>query len=119
MAEEVEDLQPLPRRRPVRPEPAARELLKAADLIRGALNPVALAGNGVTRGGASPALREFVRATGIPVAETFMGKGVLDSRDSKRWWRGRNSYCFHKKPGQSAGLFCFNGCAPPQANDSY
>jgi acetolactate synthase I/II/III large subunit len=83
MAEEVEDLQPLPRRKPVRPEPAARELLKAADLIRGALNPVALAGNGVTRGVASPALREFVRATGIPVAETFMGKGVMDSRDDK------------------------------------
>src|SRR5688572_2889388 len=58
MATMVEDLQPLPRRRPVRPEPAARELLKAADLIRGALNPVALAGNGVVRGGATPALRE-------------------------------------------------------------
>ena len=83
MAEEVEDLQPLPRRKPVRPEPAARELLKAADLIRGALNPVALAGNGVIRGGASPALREFVRATGIPVAETFMGKGSLDADDPK------------------------------------
>ena len=83
MAEEV-DAEPLPRRKPVRPEPAARELLKAADLIRGALNPVALAGNGVVRGGAAPALREFVRATGIPVAETFMGKGVLDSHDDPK-----------------------------------
>ncbi|MDQ3934327.1 MAG: acetolactate synthase large subunit [Actinomycetota bacterium] len=77
------DASPLPRRKPVRPEPAARELLKAADLIRGALHPVALAGNGVIRGGASPALREFVRATGIPVAETFMGKGVMDAADPK------------------------------------
>src|SRR6476620_8083987 len=42
MADEVEE-EPLPRRRPVRPEPAARELLKAADLIRNAINPVALA----------------------------------------------------------------------------
>src|SRR2546428_8898934 len=75
------DAVPLPRRRPVRPEPAARELLKAADLIRGALNPVALAGNGVIRGGAAPALREFARATGIPVAETFMGKGAMDPDD--------------------------------------
>jgi acetolactate synthase-1/2/3 large subunit len=83
MATEVEGLQPLPRRKPVRPEPAARELLKAADLVRGALNPVALVGNGVIRGGAAPALREFVRATGIPVAETFMGKGVIDNRDPK------------------------------------
>jgi acetolactate synthase-1/2/3 large subunit len=82
MAEEVEGT-PLPRRKPVQPEPAARELLKAADLIRGALNPIALAGNGVVRGGAAPALREFVRATGIPVAESFMGKGVVDPRDDK------------------------------------
>jgi acetolactate synthase-1/2/3 large subunit len=80
MAAEVE-AEPLPRRQPVRPEPSARELLKAADLIRGAINPVALAGNGVVRGGAAPALREFVRATGIPVAETFMGKGLLDPDD--------------------------------------
>src|SRR5919206_3798243 len=72
---------PLPRRRPVNPEPGARELVKAADIIRNALNPVALAGNGVVRAGASPALREFARATGISVAETFMGKGVLDYTD--------------------------------------
>jgi acetolactate synthase I/II/III large subunit len=77
------DASPLPRRKPVQPEPAARELLKAADIIRGALNPVALAGNGVIRGDAAPALREFVRATGIPVAETFMGKGVMDAADPK------------------------------------
>ena len=78
MAADV-DGQPLPRRRPVMPEPGARELLKAADSIRNAINPVALAGNGVVRAGAAPALREFCRATGIPVAETFMGKGVLDT----------------------------------------
>ena len=76
MAAEIE-AEPLPRRRQARPEPAARELLKAADLVRGAIQPVALAGNGVIRTGAAPALREFVRATGIPVAETFMGKGLL------------------------------------------
>lgn len=74
--------EPLPRRRPVRPEPAARELLRAADIVRGAIKPVALAGNGVVRGGAAPALREFSRATGIPVAETFMGKGLLEPDDA-------------------------------------
>src|ERR671919_77650 len=77
------DAEPLPRRRQVRPEPAARELLRAADLVRGAINPVALAGNGVVRAGAAPALREFVRATGIPVAETFMGKGLLSPDNPK------------------------------------
>jgi acetolactate synthase I/II/III large subunit len=82
MAADV-DARPLPRRRPVRPEPGARELFKAADLIRNALNPVALAGNGVVRAGAAPSLREFCRATGIPVAETFMGKGLLDYTDPK------------------------------------
>ncbi|MFL5840288.1 MAG: thiamine pyrophosphate-binding protein, partial [Thermoleophilaceae bacterium] len=82
MAEDVEGA-PLPRRRPVLSEPSARELLKAADLVRGALNPVALAGNGVIRAGAAPALREFVRASGIPVAETFMGKGAMDPEDPK------------------------------------
>ena len=80
MADEL-DAQPLPRRTPVQPEPAARELLKAADLIRGALNPIALAGNGVVRAGAAPALREFCRATGISVAETFMGKGLVPADD--------------------------------------
>jgi acetolactate synthase-1/2/3 large subunit len=77
------DAAPLARRRPVLPEPQARELLKAVDIIRNAINPVALAGNGVVRSGAAFALREFVRATGIPVAETFMAKGVLDADDPR------------------------------------
>jgi acetolactate synthase-1/2/3 large subunit len=75
------DAQPLPRRRNVLPEPGARELLKGADLIRNAINPVALVGNGVIRGRAAAALREFSRATGIAVAETFMGKGAMDYED--------------------------------------
>ena len=82
MAAEI-DAEPLPRRRLVQPEPAARELLKAADIVRGAINPVALAGNGVVRTGAVAALREFVRATGIPVAETFMGKGLVPPDNPK------------------------------------
>jgi acetolactate synthase-1/2/3 large subunit len=82
MAEEIE-ARPLPRRRPTSPEPSARELLKAADVIRNAINPVALVGNGVVRTGAAPALREFCRATGIAAAETFMGKGSIDAHDPK------------------------------------
>lgn len=79
------DLQaaPLHRRRIVSPEPSARELLKGADLIRNAINPVALAGNGVIRRRAAAALREFSRATGIAVAETFMGKGAMDYTDPR------------------------------------
>ncbi|HEY7073778.1 MAG TPA: thiamine pyrophosphate-binding protein, partial [Solirubrobacteraceae bacterium] len=81
MAAEL-DAAPLPARTQIRsPEPSAPELLKAVSIIRSAINPVVLAGNGVARVGAAPALREFARATGIGVAETFMGKGLLDYED--------------------------------------
>jgi acetolactate synthase-1/2/3 large subunit len=72
---------PLPRRRAAHPEPPARELMRAVELICGAAGPVLLAGNGVLRARAAHALREFASATGIPVAETFMGKGALDFED--------------------------------------
>ena len=78
------DAGPLPARRGVRrPEPSGAELREAASVIRGAENPIVLAGNGVARVGAAAALREFARATGIGVAETFMGKGLLDYRDPR------------------------------------
>jgi acetolactate synthase-1/2/3 large subunit len=60
-----------------------RELQRAADLIDNAERPIALAGNGAIRGHASRALRAFSQTTGIPVAETFMAKGLLDSDDPK------------------------------------
>jgi acetolactate synthase-1/2/3 large subunit len=66
---------------PRRLEPSAGELLQAVEVIRDAINPIILAGAGVARGGAAPALRELARATGIGVAETFMGKGSLDYQD--------------------------------------
>lgn len=78
---------PLPmndRRR--RPEPSPTELDYAAELITGAERPIVLAGNGVARGNASAALRAFAHATGMGVAATFMGKGLLDDEDPH--WRG-------------------------------
>jgi acetolactate synthase I/II/III large subunit len=81
MAESV-DAAPLPVRTTSRRlEPSAVELLAAVEIIRAAINPIVLAGNGVLRAGAAQALREFARATGIGVAETFMGKGALDYED--------------------------------------
>jgi len=83
MAAQV-DAAPLPARPGVRsPEPSAQELLQAVAVIRSAINPVVLAGNGVARVGAAAALRELARATGIGVAETFMGKGLLDYEDPR------------------------------------
>jgi acetolactate synthase I/II/III large subunit len=75
------DASPLPRHEPVQPEPGGRELQRAAELIDTAENPIALVGNGAIRAHASRALRAFAQTTGIPVAETFMAKGLIDSDD--------------------------------------
>jgi acetolactate synthase I/II/III large subunit len=69
-----------------RPEPSIEELRDAVEIICGAEAPVVLAGNGVARVGAAEALRRFVEQTGIPVAETFMGKGAIPADDPK--WLG-------------------------------
>jgi acetolactate synthase-1/2/3 large subunit len=75
------DAQPLPRMEVARPEPNARDILRAADMIKSAVNPVVLAGNGVIRVNATQAMREFAAATNIGVATTFMGKGIIDYED--------------------------------------
>jgi acetolactate synthase-1/2/3 large subunit len=75
------DATPLPGHAPVRPEPGMRELQRAVEIIMSAENPIILAGNGAIRTHASRALRAFVHTTGIPVAETFMAKGLLDYED--------------------------------------
>ena len=80
------DATPLPRREPVQPEPGGRELQRAAELIDTAENPIALVGSGAIRAHASRALRAFVQTTGIPVAETFMAKGLVDYEDPH--WHG-------------------------------
>jgi 3D-(3,5/4)-trihydroxycyclohexane-1,2-dione acylhydrolase (decyclizing) len=60
-----------------RPIPIARVLDEAAALIRGAKRPMIVAGGGVIYSEATDALRELVRRTGIPVAETQAGKGSM------------------------------------------
>jgi acetolactate synthase I/II/III large subunit len=80
MAEPL-DASPLPRRAPVQPQPGMRELQRAAEIIDAAESPIALAGNGAIRAHAGRALRAFAHTTGIPVAETFMAKGLLDYED--------------------------------------
>ena len=75
------DASPLPRHTPVQPEPGMKELQRATEVIMAAERPIILAGNGAIRTHASRALRAFVHTTGIPVAETFMAKGLLDYED--------------------------------------
>ncbi len=59
------------------PEPNAGEIAKAAELLRGAEFPVILAGNGVLRSRATDQLVALSESTGMPVANTFMGKGAI------------------------------------------
>jgi len=76
------DAEPLPVRAGFRrPETSATELEVAAEIIRDAEYPIVLAGNGAQRVDAAGALREFARVTGVPVAVTFMGKGLVDDDD--------------------------------------
>jgi acetolactate synthase-1/2/3 large subunit len=54
-----------------------QSLEKAAEVISKAENPLILVGNGAIRNNASVALTEFATQLNIPVANTFMGKGVI------------------------------------------
>lgn len=69
--------EPLRRTASEYPRPSETAIQRAAAIIGGARQPMVLAGNGVTRRGAAPQLRRFAAQTGIAVANTFMGKGVM------------------------------------------
>src|SRR5947208_16734323 len=73
-------LGPLPPQHPLPAEPLGRQIERAAGIVSEARDPIILAGNGVARGRAHEALRHFAERLGIPVAETFMGKGSLPDR---------------------------------------
>jgi len=71
------DDQPLRVKHATPPEPAIEQIERAAQLISEAENPIILAGNGIVRSHASEALANFALKLGIPVANTFMAKGVI------------------------------------------
>jgi 3D-(3,5/4)-trihydroxycyclohexane-1,2-dione acylhydrolase (decyclizing) len=62
-----------------RQPPAPEAVRAAATLVRGAHRPLIVAGGGVIYSEATVALRTFLDATGIPVAETQAGRGALIS----------------------------------------
>ncbi len=68
---------PLPTYPAAIPEPPSDQVTHAADLISKAKNPIILAGNGVVRARAWSQLADFAASLNIPVANTFMAKGVL------------------------------------------
>jgi acetolactate synthase-1/2/3 large subunit len=82
MAAKIEGA-PLARTAESRSQASPDALARAIEIVGRAANPIALAGNGAVRERASNALRSFSSRTGIPVATTFMGKGLLDPEDPK------------------------------------
>lgn len=60
-----------------RPRPDLQLLQQAVNLIRQAKKPVIIAGGGVIYSDATEILKKLAEQTGIPVAETFAGKGSL------------------------------------------
>ena len=59
------------------PTPPDKKIEQAAQLISKAKFPIVLAGNGVVRQGAAESLRSFVNLLRLPVANTFMAKGLI------------------------------------------
>jgi len=65
---------------------AFRSIEQAATAISQAKNPLILAGNGVIRANASEALTKLATELNIPVANTFMGKGVIPCSHPLALW---------------------------------
>ncbi len=74
------DSQPLRVKHFHQPEPPQDRVERAAELISEARHPMILAGNGAVRARAWSQLSDFARKLNIPVANTFMAKGVLPFR---------------------------------------
>ncbi len=74
---EVEPLQPLKVQAAEPPVPPPEKIQQAATVISQARHPIIMAGNGVIRAGASKELVAFAEHLNIPVASTFMAKGVI------------------------------------------
>ncbi len=68
---------PLKVQRAMAPEPPAEKIQQAINVIKKAKSPIVMVGNGVLRARASEELVAFAEALGVPVANTFMAKGVI------------------------------------------
>ena len=60
--------------------PSASQIARAAEVLRAARNPIVMAGHGAARNNASEALTRFAETLRLPVATTFMGKGVISDQ---------------------------------------
>lgn len=67
-----------------RPAPDADEVAAVARMLAEAQKPLIIAGGGVVYSGATEELEALADAAGIPVSETFAGKGAVQRR---AWWQ--------------------------------
>ncbi|MFE4967714.1 3D-(3,5/4)-trihydroxycyclohexane-1,2-dione acylhydrolase (decyclizing) [Streptomyces sp. NPDC056660] len=67
-----------------RPAPDADEVAVVARMLAEAEKPMIIAGGGVVYSGAGEELEALADAAGVPVAETFAGKGAVQRR---AWWQ--------------------------------
>ncbi len=72
---------PLPVVKTRRPAADHKAVRQAVDVIAKAKRPMILAGNGAIRKRAARQLLRFANKTGIPVINTFMGKGAIPRTD--------------------------------------
>ena len=77
IAEMKVEKKPIPVQTAYTPVAPDAKIEYAAKLISSAKNPIILAGNGVIRQGAADSLVTFAQMLKIPVANTFMAKGVM------------------------------------------
>ena len=67
-----------------RPQPDREEVAAVLALLAAAARPLIIAGGGVIYSGAEAELERLASCAGIPVAETFAGKGAVQQR---AWWQ--------------------------------
>ena len=77
--EDINNKKPLLVQSPMPPAPPEEKLKLAANIISNANFPVIMVGNGVIRAKACAAFVDMVEKLSIPVATTFMAKGVIPS----------------------------------------
>ncbi len=74
---EVDGKAPLKVQQPLQPVASPAAIERAGAIIHKAKYPLIMAGNGVIRAGAAAQLLRFAERLNIPVANTFMAKGVV------------------------------------------
>ncbi len=79
---EIEGKKPLKVQKAKPPVPPQDKIEYASKIISEASHPIIMVGNGAIRAGATDAVRDFAQNLNIPVANTFMAKGVMPCSNS-------------------------------------